>query len=443
MSRIMDRRTLLRGAFAGAAVTVAVPVLDCFLNGNGTALAATGKPLPQVFGTWFQALSFTPGRWLPDQVGKGYESKVELKPLDRFKDRMNLFSGMKYFHDSRPMEDHRSGWVIGSSGGLPVGSMAPASIDNIVADHIGKGVRFRSVEVSLSGGRASISRRANSPTYNPSEPSPAALYARIFGPEFKDPNAAAFVPDALALARKSVLSVVGDDRRAFMAKLGAADRARMDEYFTSVRQIENQLDIELQKPMPLDSCSRPGRVDETPLGNTTDLVEPNTKLFAGLLAHALACDQTRVINVHLGIHSAIRKTGGALAWHSLTHEEPTDEKLGYQPQVVWFINWANQNFASFLSILEETREGPGSLLDRLAMLWITDHGDARIHSVDNVPIITVGNAGGRLKTGYHLSAPGDPSARVGLTLQQAFGIPVDSWGLLSNATSKTFTEIMA
>ena len=440
---VLDRRTLLRGGFAGAAVSLALPVLDGFLNGNGTALAATGKPLPQVFGTWFQALSFTPGRWLPDQVGKNYESKVELKPLDRFKDRMNLFSGMKYFHDSRPMEDHRSGWVIGSSGGLQVGSVAPPSIDNIIADHIGKTTRFRSLEVSLSGGRASISRRANSPTYNPSEPSPAALYSRIFGPEFKDPNAAAFTPDAMALARKSVLSAVAEDRKAFTARLGAADRARMDEYFTSVRQIENQLEIELSKPAPLEACSRPGKFTEGQLGNTTELVEPNTKLFGQLLAHALTCYQTRVINVHLGIHSAIRKTGGALAWHSLTHEEPTDEKLGYQPQVVWFINWANQNFASFLSILESTREGPGSLLDRLALLWITDHGDARIHSVDNVPIITVGNAGGHLKSGYHFSAPGDPSTRVGLTLQQVFGIPVNSWGLLSNTTSKTFTEIMA
>ncbi len=442
MSAPLNRRTLLRGSLAGAAVSMALPVLEGFLNTNGTALAATGKPLPQVFGTWFQALSFTPGRWLPEQVGKDYESKVELKPLDRFKNRMNLFSGMKYFHDSRPMEDHRSGWMIGSSGGLQVGSAAPPSIDSIIADHIGTTTRFRSLEVSLSGGRNSISRRANSPTYNPSEPSPAALYNRVFGPEFKDPNAAQFTPDALALARKSVLSVVAEDRKAFTARLGAADRARMDEYFTSVRQIENQLEIELQKPAPLEACAKPGRVDEAGLGNTTDVVEPNTKLFGQLLAHALSCDQTRVINVHLGIHSAIRKTGGALAWHSLTHEEPTDERLGYQPQVAWFINWANQNFASFLSILEQTKEGPGTLLDRIALLWITDHGDARIHSVDNVPIITVGNAGGRLKSGYHLSAPGDPSTRVGLTLQQAFGVPVNSWGLLSNATGKTFSEIM-
>ncbi len=442
MSAPLDRRTLLRGSFAGAAVTMALPVLDAFLNGNGTALAATGKPLPQAFATWFQALSFTPGRWLPDRVGKSYESKAELKPLDRFKDRMNLFSGMKYFHDSRPMEDHRSGWVIGSSGGLQAGSMAPPSIDCVIADHIGKATRFRSLEASLSGTRQSISRRANSPTYNPSEPSPAALYARIFGPEFKDPNAAVFTPDPMALARQSVLSAVAEDRKAFTARLGAADRARMEEYFASVRQIENQLAIEMQKPAPLEACSRPGKFTETQLGNTTDLVEPNTKLFGQLLAHALSCDQTRVVNVHLGIHSAIRKTGGALAWHSLTHEEPTDEKLGYQPQVVWFINWANTNFASFLQILEDTREGPGNLLDRLALLWITDHGDARVHSVDNVPIITVGNAGGRLKSGYHISAPGDPSTRVGLTLQQVFGLPVNSWGLLSNTTSKTFTEIM-
>ena len=110
---------------------------------------------------------------------------------------------------------------------------------------------------------------------------------------------------------------------------------------------------------------------------------------------------------------------------------------------MWFINWANQNFASFLTTIEGIKEGPGTLLDRMALLWVTDHGDARVHSVDNVPVITVGNAGGRLKSGYHISAPGDPVTRVGLTLQQAYGLPVNSWGLLSNTTSKTFTEILA
>ena len=93
--------------------------------------------------------------------------------------------------------------------------------------------------------------------------------------------------------------------------------------------------------------------------------------------------------------------------------------------------------------LDGKKEGPGSVLDRTVILWQTDHGIARSHTMDNLPIITVGSAGGRIKTGAHINTPGDPSARVGLTLQQALGVPVSSWGALSNATSKTMTEILA
>ena len=89
------------------------------------------------------------------------------------------------------------------------------------------------------------------------------------------------------------------------------------------------------------------------------------------------------------------------------------------------------------------REGAGSVLDRTVIVWQTDHGYARTHTMDNLPILTVGSAGGRLRTGLHVSAPGDPATRVGLTLQQALGVPIQTWGALSNETSKTMTDILA
>ena len=67
------------------------------------------------------------------------------------------------------------------------------------------------------------------------------LYQRIFGPEFKDPNAADFTPDPKTMARRSVLSYVQEERQGIMKQLGSADRARLDEYFTALRQIEHQL----------------------------------------------------------------------------------------------------------------------------------------------------------------------------------------------------------
>lgn len=437
-----DRRTLLKGTLGGGAASVGLPLLDCFLNANGTALA-DGSALPPIFGTWFQALGFTPGRWQPEKTGSAYDSKPELKPLDRFKARMNLISGCQYFMDGRPVETHITGVQIASTGAIPVGVISAPSIDDLVAETIGRRTRFRSLDVSLTGNRESASRRAGAASNNPSEPSPAALYARIFGPEFRDPNAAEFTPDVRVIARKSVLSAITGARRDFAASLGAADRVRLDEYFTSIRQLEQQLDIELQKPAPLQYCTRAAAPEEGLVGSVTDDVARNAKLFGALVAHAVACDQTRVFNIMMGQAGNVRRAGDTEHWHGWTHEEPIDPKAGYQVIVAWFSEWATQVFADFIVELEAMKEGPRSVLDRTVVLWQTDHGIARSHTMDNLPIITVGNAGGRLKTGSHINTPGDPSARVGLTIQQALGVPVSSWGALSNATSKTMTEILA
>ena len=340
------------------------------------------------------------------------------------------------------METHITGLQIATTGAIPTSLSSAASIDNLIADVIGARTRFRSLDVALDGSRTSASRRAGSATTNPAEPSPLALYARIFGPEFKDPNAAEFIPDAKVMTRKSVLSYVADSRKSFVSSLGAADRARMDQYFTSIRQIEQQLALELERPAPMPSCEKPVSPGETTLGKTVDEVGRNTELVGALLAHALSCGQTNVFNVFTGAMEW-RKAGSTETWHGWTHEEPIDPKLGYQPETAWFSQWATLAFAQFVKQLEDSKEGAGTVLDRTVVLWQTDHGIARSHTMDNLPIITVGTAGGRLKTGMHISAVGDPSTRVGLTLQQALGVPVNSWGALSNATTKTVTEILA
>ncbi len=437
----LTRRTVLRGAMGGVAVSVGLPFLDCFLNGNGTALAATGQPLPLAFGTWFQHLGLTPGRWIPKKVGANYENNVELKMFDPFKDRINIISGMQYFLDGRPVETHTTGAQIATMGAIPLGNDSPASIDSLIADVIGTRTRFRSIEVALNGGRSSYSKRRGAAA-NPSEPSPATLYTRIFGAEFKDPNAAEFTPDPELMAEKSVLSFVSEQRKTLMNSVGVSDRERLDEYFTSLRQIEQKLAVELQRPAPLEACSVPGSIGSEDVGDLVDQAKKSSELFGGLLAHALACGQTRVFNVMMG-GQGLRKEGSINSWHSFTHFEPVDTKLGYQPETTWFIDWANTVFVDFLKSLDGVKEGSGTLLDRLLILWQTDHGFARTHTMDNVPILTVGRAGGRLKTGIHYSGIGDPTTRVGLTVQQVMGVPTDRWGALSNTTSKPITELLA
>lgn len=438
MKTRLDRRTVLRGTIGGAAVAVGLPMLECFLNSNGTALAATGAALPVRFGSWFQHLGFIPGMWIPEKIGAGYKHNVQLAVLDEFRDRTNIFSGLRYSLDGRPHETHTSSVQIATTGIYGAGG---PSLDSSIADVLGARSRFRSLEVSLSGSRRSLSRRSAT-SLNPAEPSPVGLYTRIFGAEFQDPNAANFKPDPMIMARQSVLSPISERRQDLERKVSVSDRRLLDEYFTGLREMEQKLSQSLEKPAPLPSCSVPAQMQEAKPSSVIDDVAVNSVLFGRLLAYAMACDQTRVFNVDMGAQG-LRRAGSTFTWHTATHEEATDQKLGYQKDVAAFIMSGNKIFAEFLRTLASMKEGPTTVLDRTIVLWQTDHGDARTHSLENVPVITVGSAGGRFKTGLHIAAPADPCSRVALTVQQTLGVPISSWGDRSNQTSKTISEILA
>ena len=141
----VNRRSLLRGMMGGAAISVGLPFLDCFLNTNGTALA-DGQALPVNFGTWFWGLGLNPGRWEPAKAGKLEAMNAELQPLAAYKDKMNVFSGMKAFLDGKPNGVHFSGVQGMLTGTVPRGLIADKpSVDALIADVIGTRTRFRSL----------------------------------------------------------------------------------------------------------------------------------------------------------------------------------------------------------------------------------------------------------------------------------------------------------
>jgi hypothetical protein len=281
---------------------------------------------------------------------------------------------------------------------------------------------------------------------NPAEISPLALYTRIFGPDFVDPNNANFTPDPKVMVRRSVLSAVADERRDLMSKVSAADRARLDQYFESVRDIEQKFATELERPSPLPACTIPTIDGAESLGTHVELVRNTHRQFATLLAYALACGQTQVFNLSIcgggGGSNSLSTPGEKKVHHSLTHEEPLNPELGYQPKCKEYAETSMGFFTEFVQALDGIREGDGTLLDRTGVLGFTDHGDARVHSMQRYPIFTAGSAGGRLKMGLHVKAEGETATRVGFTLQRAFGVPNSSWGTESNETSRPFTEVL-
>lgn len=443
----LTRRKALKGMMNGAAVAVGVPLLDVFLDGNGEALAATGAPVPVRFGTWFWGLGVNPNRWFPDAAGPLGELKPELAPIKPFQSKINVLGNFNVPLDGAPNLPHtsggpaiRTGRALTADRGLP-----GESFDVTIGDLIGTRTRFRSLEVSAIGDpRNSLSGRGGG-NLNPSEATVTGLYQRIFGVGFKDPNSATFTPDPQVMARRSVLSAVGEQRQALERSVGAVDRQKLDQYFTSVRQLEKQLEVELTRPEPLQACVVPGKAPEaTAVNGEIETVVKNHELMADLLVMALACDQTRVFNMMFNNGaSSLTRIGSTITHHQLTHEEVLDQNLGYQPNATYFLTKIMDAWVYFVGALDKIKEGDRTLLDNTLVFAHSETEFAKFHTIDNIPMMTAGSAGGRLKTGLYVDGVGTPVSRVGLTLQQVMGVPVDRWGTKSMETNKALGEIVA
>ncbi len=272
----------------------------------------------------------------------------DLQPLEPYRNKLAILSGFDVKLDGVPNKPHITG-CLGLRTGVPVPneSVKAPTLDVIIGDEIGKSTRFRSLEISTSGTERSYSyRAAGSP--NPSEVSPTALYQRIFGAGFQDPNSVDFKPDPSTMVRQSVLSAVQEDRQRLMREVGVEDRRRLDEYFTSIRQLEEQLALQLQPPAPVQNFTMPKAPPKVTFDSEMDNVLITHRLMAGLLAKALQCNQTRVFNVLLSdTASNLRRKGSTTTHHTLTHEEPTDPQLGYQKEHVVVCHQEHGGLARF------------------------------------------------------------------------------------------------
>jgi hypothetical protein len=451
MNLAVNRRTFLRGMLNGAAVCVGLPFLDRFLNGNGTAFA-DGAMLPVRFGTYFWGLGLTDTptggtRWVPSKTGRDYEIMPELESLKPVKDKVSVFSGFRAIGDGRPNLVHWSGHASILSGIAPsaTGRFEGPSFDTRIADAIGTSTRFKALDIDASMSRLPVSystRTGN--TFATPETTPLALYIRLFGAGFQDPNSDDWKPDPSIMLRQSVLSAVKDQRQALMAGVGKADQIKLDQYFTSLRDMENQLAIQLQKPEKCASCAPPAPPKEMPRSASVEVVRANTRTMAKLLAMGMACNQTRVFNfVHTAGTSETYIAGQSKIYHQITHDEPIDAKLGYQPETSKLASLVMEALGDFLVELDAIKEGEGTVLDNSLIMAFSDTGYAKIHSIENIPMFLAGRAGGRHKAGQHIHTTGESVTRVSLTAMQLVGAPVGEFGSGTMKTARPITDVIA
>ena len=442
--RLLSRRRVMRGLLQGSAVTVALPFLDCFLDGNGVALA-DGTPRRVRFAHWFFGNGFTAGQqWWPEQTGslKGVKLPDEIAPLEAVKDKINIISHLNVIPDGRPNRPHITGYQGSWQGTVPSGaSVAAPSVDAIISETVSQNTRFRSLGASCTGNAATSISYLDGGILQPNEASPAAMYARIFGADFTDPNAGTFTPDPRVMAKRSVMSAIKDERAALEADLGAEDKQRLEQYFTSLRQLEQQVEMQLTKPDPLLACVKPGAIDEMKTNDQIDVSIATHKVMGQLLAHALLCDQTRSVRVMFSDSAPnLRVAGDSTTYHTYSHQEPT---TGPQEKCRYFSKESTIQMAEFIKMLDSFKEGDSTLLDQTLVVINSDNGMAFTHGLSNIPTLTAGRAGGAVKTGMHLNMNNNPATRMGLTAMQVFKVPVNKFGTDSMETSATITEMMA
>lgn len=418
----MRRRRFLRGVFGGVGCALGLPVLEAMLNGNGNAYAG-GEPLPLRFGTWYFGNGVPPEAWTPATTGPDWAPTPCLMALAAplIKPYVSVISGTDL---GIGYGDHISSRAVAFSGATttPTGGQADAattmpSCDQIAADLLGATSTFRSLELGVSrayiagAGIDEFSISMKDGALQPAEFSPKALFDRLF---------LGFSPDTRELdTRVGIIDTVKADADDLRARLGAADRTRLDAHLGGLDELQTRL---LTEP-PL--CSVPtAPVDPVDAG-TNEPLSARHQLMVDVLVQAIACDLVRVFSVRFS-----QAIADVLFWevgvnegsHTLTHDP--SKRQNYVDSVAFSM----AQFAYLLQRLAEVTEGDGTLLDRCAIYCSSDLADGQTHTVTDYPVIVAGRAGGALLSGSHIAAGGVRTATVPYTMLKAIGSPATSFG---------------
>jgi hypothetical protein len=425
MKRI-SRRTVLK-AFGAA---IPLPLLEAMVPRAALATAANAAVPPRMlvchFGTGMNIREF-----FPQEAGAQCVLPRIVKPLEAWRQRMTILSGLKLEHGGGHTGDYT--FLTGAEGWKSTGIKSAVSADQVVAAAVGKDTQYPSLQLSIARGTnygqqglATLSwSRSGIPLA--AENDPQVVFQRLFGVEEAEQSAER---QSGFRRRASVLDYVRDQARQMERGVGGADRQKLDEYFTSVREIESQLQRDRdwsQRPKP-----KPGL---TNLGDYSRSLVPSAanfdyaayqKLMYDLIALAFQTDSTRVITYN--VRQEI--SGGTFpvhqvskGFHALTHHNNDPKNLDELAKV----DEINMGFwASFLQRLSQVEQPDGrSLLDHTVIAFSS--GAGMDHSRDKLPTAMFGGEALGLKHCAHLKlSEGTPLARVWHTMADRMGVRLES-----------------
>ena len=428
----VSRRTVLRGIGA----TLSLPLLDAMVPALTRTALTAATPVKR-FGAIFVPMGERPSHWTPPTTGSNFEFSAILKPLEKFRDYVNVVSNI-----DRPLAGTHAvstgTWLTGSAPKRTEAEdfIAGTSLDQIVAGQIAKDTVFKSLEIATedqSGyvGACDVGYSCaymstiswKSPTQPmPMETNPRVVFERMFG----RPGSA---EDRLTRMRqnRSILDSVRGDVASLEKGLGARDRVRLDQYLEHVREVEARIQRAEKK------ATTELVLPQAPVGIPESWEEHATVMF-DLMALAYEADLTRVFSFMLNREASqlvFPNLGFNEPWHHVSHHGNEPEKLAL---LVKLNTWQIELFSRFVDRLKNTPDGDGSLLDHSAIVWGSGMSDSNTHSPLDVPFLMVGKGAGAFTGNRHLAAPkGTQLANVMLTVAQKYGAEVDKFGVSTGA----------
>ncbi len=427
--KALPRRTFLKGMQA----TLALPLLDAMVPAM-TALAQTPAKSVRRIGYVFIPMGCDHARWTPDGQGTLGQLTPILSPLEPIKDQLTVVTNLELQNSYPGTHDTSNSGFLSAAFAKHTESsdyLLGTTADQVAAKQMGQDTQLRSLELSMdlnplagvcNNGYACVYTNClswSSPTTPlPSEAHPRLVFERLFG------EGGTLAERRAALkSRASLLDGFNDDIARLKGVVGTADRARVDQYLNSIREVERQ--IQRAEAVATDDLlpdlDRPVGVPQS-FGD-------HAKLMFDLQLLAFQADITRVVTFQLTRELSNRtypEIGVPDPHHPTSHHGGDPEKLAKIAKINTF---HVALFAEFLQKLKATPEGDGTLLDNTVYLYGSGMGNPSLHDHVNLPILVAGGAATGMRGGRHLRYENGTSlGNLHLTLLDRVGVHLDAFG---------------
>ena len=436
-SNTVNRRAFLRGL----GTFMALPALESLApRGYAATKAATqsGPPLRMAF--LYVPNGVSVDKWFPSGEGANFTLGESCKALEPHRKDISFITGLahdKARNNGDGAGDHARANAAFLTGVQPKKTAGAdiqlgISVDQVAANKIGHHTKLSSLELSTDGQRSAgrcdsgyscayqfnLSWR-NETTPNAPEMDPRLVFERLFGL-----GAAGTSPEAKRrrLMQKSLLDMVQDDARSLQKSVSAADRVKLDEYFTAVRDIEQQIERseKMTKPLPNGTT--------VPTG-VPDSYEAHIQTMFDLLTLAFQTDSTRIATfglAHDGSNRSFADVGVPEGHHQLSHHQRDPEKLRKLAAIDTFYI---RQLSYFLAKLKSVKDGESNLLNNSMIIYGGAICDGDRHNHDDLPVILAGHGGGTLNPGRLISLGGEtPMTNLYLSMLDRLNVPAERVG---------------